>query len=298
MGDAVVFPAEITTKAGSDFDIDKMNLYLKNWYQDFDGNAKEIKWQGNEEKTKEYIRDIVGKGLFLTLEEKDRAKEWIDMAVPAQVTLELSEQDEDTPLILIANKVKSVFALADDITYSEALRFFIETEDLMETQVQELYMKALENRYLDALIRVITLPRNFEKLTTPNTQEFFSDGSPGLKEIAKKIKRLTTPKNKQTNIERNTNTDHARLLRSSYMTETRHNFVIGKEGVGVGAVSNTNLSVNQVSRIIIPFDTKIKVKGRGEMTVSDLGFNFNEIIIDGKKYISLSGVYDKLGKIQ
>jgi hypothetical protein len=54
MGYTVVVPSEITTKAGSDFDIDKLNMYLKSIYVDRDGAIKLVKYLGSEEATKEF----------------------------------------------------------------------------------------------------------------------------------------------------------------------------------------------------------------------------------------------------
>jgi hypothetical protein len=46
MGSTIVVPSEITTKAGSDFDIDKLNLYLKNTYVTLQGEIKEVPFFG------------------------------------------------------------------------------------------------------------------------------------------------------------------------------------------------------------------------------------------------------------
>jgi len=46
MGSTIVVPSEITTKAGSDFDIDKLNLYLKNTYVTLHGEIKEVPFFG------------------------------------------------------------------------------------------------------------------------------------------------------------------------------------------------------------------------------------------------------------
>ena len=46
MGASVVVPSEITTKAGSDFDIDKLNIYLKNTYVTKSGDIKQVPFFG------------------------------------------------------------------------------------------------------------------------------------------------------------------------------------------------------------------------------------------------------------
>lgn len=66
MGATVVVPSEITVKAGSDFDIDKLNMYLKNTYVTKSGDIKQVPFFGIGEeamaKVKEFIvsQDLVG----------------------------------------------------------------------------------------------------------------------------------------------------------------------------------------------------------------------------------------------
>ena len=58
MGNTVIVPSAITTKAGSDFDIDKLNMYLRSLYKDAQGNVQSYKLQGDETATKEYYANV------------------------------------------------------------------------------------------------------------------------------------------------------------------------------------------------------------------------------------------------
>jgi hypothetical protein len=58
MGATVIVPSEITTKAGSDFDIDKLNMYLRSLYKDAQGNVKPYDLRGDEASTKEYYTSV------------------------------------------------------------------------------------------------------------------------------------------------------------------------------------------------------------------------------------------------
>ena len=58
MGATVVVPSEITGKAGSDFDIDKLNMYLKATYVDKDGYVRLVEYKGSEEATKEFYANV------------------------------------------------------------------------------------------------------------------------------------------------------------------------------------------------------------------------------------------------
>ena len=55
MGKTIIVPSEITTKAGSDFDIDKLNTYLKNVYITGDNKIKLIPFFGYGEEAKKKI---------------------------------------------------------------------------------------------------------------------------------------------------------------------------------------------------------------------------------------------------
>jgi len=59
MGKTIVVPSEITTKAGSDFDIDKLNLYLKNIYVTPSGEIKSVPFFGYGDQAKEAIKKFI-----------------------------------------------------------------------------------------------------------------------------------------------------------------------------------------------------------------------------------------------
>lgn len=61
LGDSIIVPEAITTKAGSDFDVDKLNTYLKNIYIDGNKNIKIIPFLGVGEQAKKQFRDILDK---------------------------------------------------------------------------------------------------------------------------------------------------------------------------------------------------------------------------------------------
>ena len=57
-GDSVIIPSALVKKAGSDFDIDKLSVYLKNLYEDNNGNLRIIPYYGVGEKAIEKIRAL------------------------------------------------------------------------------------------------------------------------------------------------------------------------------------------------------------------------------------------------
>lgn len=57
-GDSVVVPSALVKKAGSDFDIDKLSVYLKSLYPDSNGNLKAIPYYGVGQNAIDKIRDL------------------------------------------------------------------------------------------------------------------------------------------------------------------------------------------------------------------------------------------------
>lgn len=58
-GDTIVLPTEITTKAGSDFDIDKLNTYLKNVYLDGKNKIKIVPFYGFGDQAKDQFKTLL-----------------------------------------------------------------------------------------------------------------------------------------------------------------------------------------------------------------------------------------------
>jgi hypothetical protein len=155
MGNTVVVPSAITTKAGSDFDIDKLNMYIKSLFKDALGNIRVVELKGSEEETKAFYGNI-----FDQLSEKEQR----------YISKQMQEADnEDVELQqkLIGKQEK----LNDKIANKEMY-------------VNKTYRQALENEYYSAIDVLLDLPENFKRLTTPNTTDT-------LKGIANKIDELT-----------------------------------------------------------------------------------------------------------
>jgi hypothetical protein len=140
MGDVVVFPAEITVKAGSDFDIDKMNMYLRNFYVNTKTGLPELlQYKGSEEATKDYIRELLREGVINNEQLESKLKDYID------------DEEEDPTFA----KVERRIAVNRILDRKESI------EDLY-------YQKTLENEYFDSIQDLVSLPENYTKLLTPN----------------------------------------------------------------------------------------------------------------------------------
>lgn len=126
-GDTVVVPSEITTKAGSDFDIDKLNTYLRNIYINNKGEIKSVPYFGIGE------------------EAKTKLKDWLNKDVGEDFLLNVEEPTEEP---------------------FEGVNF-IKEEEKAKRNFDNLYTQSLENAYIDNLLWFTTHPDNFERLTQP-----------------------------------------------------------------------------------------------------------------------------------
>ena len=113
-------------------------------------------------------------------------------------------------------------------SYSEFLNFPIDKQNTK---------KALENRYIDTLIGLVSLNENRSRLTTPNSAD-------KLKALAGTVEKLKANKARlyQRSHENKKYAKYASYLYNSYV---RFTYIIGKAGVGIGALGMTNHAVNQ-----------------------------------------------------
>lgn len=292
MGYSVVVPAEITAKTGSDFDIDKLNMYLKATYIDKNGDIRLIRLMDDEAKTKEFFSGVFDE----KLEKKKLNKAEL---LEATQILSYGLEDPNNLVEKYADILDPILEGAEDSSeYEQKVMDELEKlgdanlqTALKEKFVRNMYKKSLENEYYDSLEKMILLPENFDRLVAP-----IGDG--GLKDMAKKLDSLRgEDESKIKN----------RLLDRNYMTSLRNAFVMAKKWVGIAAVNITGQSVTQKSKVYIDparfeltgkFDKKILGDGSIILPHNTIKIGENEYIsisgnktADGKEYISdrLSG---------
>lgn len=140
MGDVVVLPSEITAKAGSDFDIDKLNVYLRNFYVDSKTGLPELFLnKGSEEATKKYIADLIKSGIIS------------DEQVNKKLEDTLEEENEEGLFADVERRI----AIGNILKHKK---------DILDHYYQEV----LENEYFDSIQDLVALPENYAKLIAPN----------------------------------------------------------------------------------------------------------------------------------
>jgi hypothetical protein len=283
MGATVVVPSEITTKAGSDFDIDKLNMYLKSTYVDRTGNVRLVKYLDSEADTKEFYGKVFEDTLVNKAFKKSELLEALQITIyDLKDPKNLSEKYSEFISTLLSgaedyiNTEESIIKEIEDLQDSSLQSFY------KEKYVKDMYKKSLENEYYDSLEKLITLPENFDRLISPVNDA-------GLEKLSEKLNSL---RGYDENLIKN------RILDRNYMTKLRHAFVTAKRWVGIAAVNITNLSLKQKSQVYIDPARFVNVSLRDQKILGDgiIKLKHNTTMVNGQPYISLSGTTVKDGK--
>lgn len=275
-GDTIVVPSEITVKAGSDFDIDKLNTYLKNTYVDGAGRVRLIKFYNIDTNDVEQMKDFYEENLLERFK-KFKAKE------------EIYSRTEEELLMLDA-----IFgeAVAED-EFNELKKQYIPSLDefLLTEKGQDIfalnrewgqysYRKALENAYFSSMQDILTLPQNFERLLTPTTEG-------GLKDIADSIMKLRGEEERDASV--------SQLLNPNYITKLRNDFLVSKKWIAIVALNITNHSLAQRQKTYVDV-SRATPQDRIWLGDGAITLKHNTVKVGDKEYPSLSSIKNVKGK--
>jgi len=304
LGDTVVVPAEITTKSGGDFDVDKLNTYLKNVYVDAKGDLKLVQYKGTKQEsdifyTNEFL-DIAA-AEALNLNKKIIKKGNLQATLSAIILGEMSEKGEQKWNRILKNMFGDD-ATATDIKeelmrkltdYGKQLKD-LEDIDLQEALLQvfidKMYKQSIQNEYVESFEKIMLLPENYDRLLIPNSDH-------GMKEMRDNLNKL---------FGRDKISTSSPLLSLSYINSQRQLSIAGKDNVGIGAIAQVNHSLTQrqpvyidPAKIVKTYPKDKDFLGDGTIKLRDKKGNplYNEIVVKGKSYVSLSGKTDKAGKL-
>jgi len=268
-GDSVVVSSALVRKVGSDFDVDKLFVYLKNVYKDNKGNIKAVPYLGIGEQAKQKFGEMFDKGEFLS----------------KKLYQELQAEIQAEGIAPGHQFIQSLFGELGVFTEEEI------TEDFMDSVIEEgeremiidlMYKKSLENEYIQSLERITSHPLNFAQLTRPNSAK-------DLKDLTKKINAKLGRKEIDYSSPGN-------MLKWSFMSYLRHAFVTGKQIIGIAAVGQASHSQRQ--RTLVYSDTsKITPEDKKWLGDGEIKFKeYNSEIINGKKVAVLSKIKSDNGK--
>jgi hypothetical protein len=296
MGKTVIVPSEITSQAGSDFDIDKLNMYLKSVYVDENGKLHAVDYKGSEKATKDFYGKVYDNTIKKSIEKISNNNEFRDEL------LNVLQAFEDTDTVVSKEQrifyklnqdiIDEIISQADDLDIlpsdyitnqiqslakkTERLNSELLNKEMREKYVKNIYKKALENRYFDAFEKLITLPGNFQNLITPI-------GDAGLKDVSKELDKMRKVDERSTK---------NRMLNRNYLTKLRHAFLTGKRWIGIAAVNITGHALAQRMKLVMDIDkVASKLPSIDLFFLGDRKINLphNKTMIDGKEYTSLSG---------
>lgn len=291
-GDSVVIPSDLVKKVGSDFDIDKLSIYLKNVYTNPRGEIKIIPYLGIGEEARSKFKEMFEKGEFLR---PDQMKELDRIIDEERDELFAPKYDNEGNVIKDASADFMRDAFADAFSEEQITKDFlakITKEDFKKAYIDAMYKKSLENEYIQSSENLVVHPENMEKLMSPNS----------IDELKKLSEKITKKRGDQvidyTNV--------GNMLDRTFMTSLRHDFVTGKYAIGIAATGQTNHAQNQRGLMYIDVDKFNQLSSQdkywltgGTMDVKDLDIKFDEynrMTVNGKTMATLSKINNAAGK--
>ena len=293
MGKTVIVPSEITSQAGSDFDIDKLNMYLKSVYVDETGRLHAVDYKGSEKSTKEFYGKLYDNTIKNSIEKIANSNQFrqdllnffenTTAGSKAEALRQQDFYDKNEGLIneIISQADVAEMSASDYMTSqieslsekTEKLNSKLLNEEMRDKYVKKMYKKALENRYFDAFEKLLTLPDNFNSLITPI-------GDAGLEDISTELDRIR--KNDETTIKN-------RILNRNYLTKLRHAFLSGKRWIGIAAVNITGHALAQRMKLVMDINKEVaeRLSSVDRFALGDRKVKLPHNEIDGK--VSLSG---------
>lgn len=331
-GSAVVVPSAITTKAGSDFDVDKLNTYLYNYKLDKNGMPyyEEFKDDTNSTPESRYSAYIHAKfnDLLQPIKEKLEQSQYLlkanDFTVK-RIEQELNKFEEinldNSPEgnLISALFQNSINNIQDAIRAEEKQSALQSQSNLLLLELEN-----VEKEYKSALKQIETqisleqfkkLPlfmqntkgalenKYFQSIRTvlkhPSMFEYLL--SPNSLEHIVSMRDTVydalgqTPDNKKA-------LNYTNFLSDEYISEKRQQFVKGKTDIGIFAVSMTNFANSQVAGIGVTEGGGIKATDVLTMSLNEgeLGLPFEDIkttVINGREFISISELSDANGSL-
>jgi len=316
-GDSVVIPSAIVRKTGSDYDIDKLSVYLKNLIWDgkrlfsvpFQGFQSEL--DAKREFKKIFHRLMENR---ISKVEGKKAKVISLKAMFTKIangTAEFEEFEEFTPIIstLLENNnisLKDTEAineyfdqrLGNGIARINTLTVKQFEEDAAQKFADKLYSQSIENEYIESLQRLVMHPKNYHNLIKPNSAQIMRDLTDHINE-----------KFRRTKIDYHS---AGFMLSRKKMSGLRQAFVGGKRAIGIAAVGATNNSNNQLAdtytdtnligtNIISDEDefwlNGMKITKIADDTDADVKFlEYNKKMVDGRPMASLSRAKNSAGE--
>ena len=302
--DSVVIPAALVEKTGSDFDIDKLSMYLKNVFEDIDGKIKMVPYYGVGEEARakfgKLYDDLIKNKLQKISNSENFRENLFELFDALENNRELTASQKDFYMNLgpVVDEIREQAILKDTTPRDYILNQIVKqgereeklTNDLLNEELKQdfidrKYKQSLENAFIESGENLVSHPKNFDKLVRPNSAD-------ELKGLSKFISEKTVGKGFGY-------TDVGNMLNRRFMSRLRHAFVTGKYAIGIAAVNQTNHSLNQRQLIFVDYSLLKNVSAQDKEWLGDAKIKFdkyNKVEIGGKIVPTLSKVKNAVGK--
>jgi ribA/ribD-fused uncharacterized protein len=148
----VVMPREITTQGGSDFDVDKLNIFMPNSYKN-------------------------DKGKIVYVDPKlDAEEEWKKITIARENKKQTEVKDEVTDKLI--NAMFGEFS--DEYNEEEKEEILAENADTKEAWIAKFKKAQLQNEMIEQTIKVLEHPNSVKSLLSPNNSDELKDLAKGL----------------------------------------------------------------------------------------------------------------------
>lgn len=236
-GPVVVLPSMITSIAGSDFDIDKLSLYEKNYNINYEKGGVKDDFRPNlrKELTKAGLLDQ-----FKTVNEK----------LPEELTDEeignLVQYSKDTISDEEGDRMDDIIVDMQRKYTTKPTLEYIESGGDTE--------KALQNRLLEINEQVMSHPSNFKNLIAPIGNEVLSGLADRMVELRAKAKKGDFNSFEDNEVNSYASTD---MMNMDYLMEQGQRFQSGKDMLGIAAKQNTHHTISQMQDLALKPDVKV-----------------------------------------
>jgi hypothetical protein len=315
-GDSVIIPSALVKKAGSDFDIDKLSIYLKSLYEDTKGNLRVVPFYGYGQQAKDKFAAIYEKDIKEQIEKLTKSEGFRENIFDLAGALDndniltdnqqkfydansgiinmIKEQAEDKESSLSDYMLNQIVKAGDK---EKKLNERLFSESLKEEYVDSMYKKSLENAYIQSLENLIANPLNYDNLVKPN------DATP--------LKNLSIDIQREMGYEKADFGNVGNMLSRTFMSSLRQSFVGGKAALGIAAQGQTGhaqrqrsvtyIDVDRLEGDLIDEQDKIILGYNSDSSIfakdTDINFQeYNSAIVNGKRRPMLSWIKNKAGE--
>ncbi len=233
-GNSIIVPKELTTKAGSDFDIDKLNIYIPASYKTSEGKHVYIKGYRSISESRNDYKEYLQQADF-SMSGDARADEY------NQFIESLSDKDVDFDLV--NTKVGEYNEVALNYNMTPLMTF------------KQFQIKAINNNSIEIYISILNKPELRKLLLTPNTDDdikkLAKDGEFSVRKLYNENKAI----------------EFADLLTLPQQIKSKSSFIAGKETLGAMALHNTHHVLAQYADLVLNNASPIFLSSEPSVTV-------------------------------